>query len=43
MEQIVLEIINNIRVAKEMAPLAELHAEDNLCDDLGYTSFDLLN
>lgn len=41
MEQTVLEIINNIRAAKEMAPVAELYAEDNLRDDLGLTSFDL--
>jgi len=37
----ILEIINNIRAAKEMAPVTELHAEDNLRDDLGLTSFDL--
>ena len=41
MEQKVLEIINNIRAAKEMAPVAELHADDKLRDDLGLTSFDL--
>ena len=37
----VLEIINNIRAAKDMAPVAELHIEDNLRNDLGLTSFDL--
>lgn len=37
----ILEIINNIRAAKELAPVAELHAEDNLREDLGLTSFDL--
>lgn len=41
MEQKVLEIINNIRAAKDMAPIVELHAEDKLRDDLGLTSFDL--
>ena len=41
MEQKVLEIINNIRAAKDMAPIAELHSEDKLRDDLGLTSFDL--
>ncbi len=41
MKQKIFEIINNIRAAKEMAPIAELHAEDNLRDDLGLTSFDL--
>ena len=41
MEQKVLEIINNIRAAKDMAPIAELHTEDKLRDDLGLTSFDL--
>lgn len=37
----VLEIINEIRAAKEMAPVAEIHNEDNLRDNLGLTSFDL--
>lgn len=41
MEQKILEIINNIRANKEMAPVAELHAEDKLREDLGLTSFDL--
>ena len=41
MEQKVLEIVNNIRAAKDMAPIAELHTEDKLRDDLGLTSFDL--
>ena len=41
MEQKVLEIINNIRAAKGMAPVAELHTEDKLRNDLGLTSFDL--
>ena len=41
MEQKVLEIINNIRATKDMAPVASLNAGDNLRDDLGLTSFDL--
>lgn len=41
MEQKVLDIINNIRAAKELAPISELHEEDNLRDDLELTSFDL--
>ena len=40
MKEKVLEIINNIRAAKDMAPVAELHIEDNLRNDLGLTSFD---
>lgn len=38
MKEKVLEIINNIRAAKDMAPVAELHIEDNLRNDLGLTS-----
>lgn len=41
MEQKVLSIVNSIRAAKELAPVAELHTEDKLRDDLGLTSFDL--
>lgn len=41
MEQKVLSIVNSIRVAKELAPVAELHTYDMLRDDLGLTSFDL--
>ena len=41
MKSKILEIINEIRAAKELAPVAELHNEDNLRDDLGLTSFDL--
>lgn len=41
MEKKLLEIINKIRATKDMAPIAELHTEDNLRDDLGFTSFDL--
>lgn len=41
MEQKVLEIINNIRATKDLAPVASLGCEDRLRDDLGLTSFDL--
>lgn len=41
MENRILSIINNIRAAKNMAPVAEIHPEDKLRDDLGLTSFDL--
>ena len=41
MEKDVLEIINQIRVAKDLAPVVELKETDNLRDNLGLTSFDL--
>ena len=41
MEQKVLEIINDIRASKELAPVDKLNANDNLRTDLGLTSFDL--
>lgn len=41
MEQKILDIINEIRAAKELAAVTELKAKDNLRDDLGLTSFDL--
>lgn len=41
MEGKVLEIINKIREAKDLKPVSELHAADNLRNDLGLTSFDL--
>lgn len=37
----VLEIINDIRSAKSMAPVEKLNESDNLRNDLGLTSFDL--
>lgn len=37
----VLEIINDIRAAKSMAPVETLKESDKLRDDLGLTSFDL--
>jgi acyl carrier protein len=41
MKQRLLDIINEIRAAKSMAPIKELHDEDNLRDTLELTSFDL--
>ena len=41
MKEKVLEIVNEIRVAKELSAIPQLHAEDNLRDDLEFTSFDL--
>ena len=41
MEQKVLEIINDIRASKELAPVDKLNVNDNLRTDLGLTSFDL--
>lgn len=37
----VLEIINDIRTAKTLAPVETLNESDNLRNDLGLTSFDL--
>lgn len=37
----VLEIINEIRVSKELAPVASIGADARLREDLGMTSFDL--
>ena len=41
MKEKVLEIINDIRASKELAPVASLNKSDNLRNDLGLTSFDL--
>ena len=41
MEQIILEIINEIRAAKELALIETVNAETKLREDLGLTSFDL--
>lgn len=41
MKEKVLSIVNEIRAAKELSAVAKLHAEDNLRDDLEFTSFDL--
>ena len=41
METKVLEIINDIRVAKSMNEVEFLNESDNLRTDLGLTSFDL--
>lgn len=41
MKEKILEIINKIRAAKNLDPLAELKETDKLRDELGLTSFDL--
>ena len=41
MEQKVLSIINEIRKAKNLAILEKLNDEDNLRNNLEFTSFDL--
>lgn len=41
MKQKILDIINEIRAAKELPAVTELEAQDKLRDDLGLTSFDL--
>lgn len=41
MKEKVLSIINEIRAAKEMAPVETISAETKLREDLNLTSFDL--
>jgi acyl carrier protein len=41
MEEKVLSIINEIRAAKEMAPVETISADTKLREDLNLTSFDL--
>lgn len=41
MKEKVLNIINEIRIAKELNEMKTLNEKDNLRDDLGFTSFDL--
>ena len=41
MEQKVLEVVNKIRVAKNLESVAELKTTDRLREDLNLTSFDL--
>lgn len=41
MEQKVLEIINKIRIAKNLEPVANLNVTNRLREDLNLTSFDL--
>lgn len=41
MEEKILEIINSIREAKNLAPVKKLNKEDSLRADLELTSFDL--
>ena len=41
MEKKVLDIINEIRAAKELAPVDAINADTKLREDLSLTSFDL--
>lgn len=41
MKEKILNIINNIRAGKNLAPVTNLKENDNLRTDLGLTSFDL--
>lgn len=41
MKEKVLEIINDIRASKNLAPVSTLIEDNKLRDDLGLTSFDL--
>lgn len=41
MESKVLEIVNHIRVSKNLEPLTELIDSNRLREDIGFTSFDL--
>ena len=41
MEQKVIDIINEIRAAKEMAPIESINEDTKLREDLSLTSFDL--
>lgn len=41
MEEKILVIINEIRAAKNLAPIESIKAETKLREDLGLTSFDL--
>lgn len=41
MEEKILVIINEIRAAKNLAPVESIKAETKLREDLGLTSFDL--
>lgn len=41
MKEIILRIINEIRAAKNVAPIETIGADTKLREDLGLTSFDL--
>lgn len=41
MEQTIINIINEIRAAKDLAPIETVNAETKLREDLNLTSFDL--
>lgn len=41
MREVVLKIINEIRMSKQLDPIESIGAETKLREDLGLTSFDL--
>lgn len=41
MKDKILEIINIIRISKELQPLEDIKSTDSLRDDIEFTSFDL--
>lgn len=41
MKEKILSIVNDIRLAKDLPVVEELRKEDNLRNDLGFSSFDL--
>lgn len=41
MKDKILEIINIIRISKELQPLKDIKSTDSLIDDIEFTSFDL--
>ena len=41
MKDKILEIINIIRISKELQPLKDIKSTDSLRDDIEFTSFDL--
>lgn len=40
-QKTLLNVVNDIRLNKQMGPLSEIHDTDRLREDLGFTSFDL--
>ena len=41
MKEKILDIVNIIRLSKDLSPLTEICENDSLRNDLGFTSFDL--
>lgn len=41
MKNVVTNIVNEIRLSKDLPALDEIKEDDNLRNDLGFTSFDL--